>query len=156
MSDVVSQTGRFGPRRFRARLESTAKRLPITTEKDRSPPTSIPKNSKFCADVVVPLSMEIASGLIRNQQVVGSNPTGGSREANKINIYNDGRSDRSAIAVLCHHCLTNRISLSRRDPLPLLRAARASGLTALRHYSDGRTPPGSSNANYDPVKRPKP
>jgi hypothetical protein len=51
-SEVASQTGRFGPRRFRARLESTAKRLPITTEEDRSPPISMTTNSLFRADIV--------------------------------------------------------------------------------------------------------
>lgn len=48
--------------------ESTAKRLPITTEQDRSPPISILINFPFRAVIVAPGSMVIAPGLIAGQR----------------------------------------------------------------------------------------
>jgi hypothetical protein len=51
--------------------------------------------------------MVIAPGLIRNQQVAGSNPAGGSRKSDKIN--NLGRwlirwiGHRHSVSPLCHH-----------------------------------------------------
>jgi hypothetical protein len=61
-------------KKLRAALKSTAKRLPITSEPDGSPPTSFPRKPLFLAASVAWRSLVIAPRIIRNQQVAGSNP----------------------------------------------------------------------------------
>jgi hypothetical protein len=63
---------------------STAKRLPITSYQDRSPPTSFLRIPLFLGALAAWRSIVIVLGIIRNQQVVGSNPAGGSRNFDKI------------------------------------------------------------------------